>query len=109
MRQKQNQKYLVYFFNLKQLEGHQKVLNKEEMAWDTPNVKSFDQWLNFGGPSSFPELGAKITLFASLPPFQRMLVPVDKGFPTCKKYTCCQAWRMASPAAMTPTEMNKIS
>ena len=49
--------------------------------------KSLDSWLNFGGPSSFPKLYAKVTLFSSLSQFQGMLVPMKKNLLTYKNYT----------------------
>ena len=71
--------------------------------------KNLDSWLNFGGPSSFPELYAKVTLFASLSQFQGMLVPMKKNLLTCKNYTSLsQAWRMASSAAVTAIDIIEL-
>lgn len=92
------------------VEAHQQVLNKKEMPQDAPNMnKNLDSWLNFGGPSSFPELYAKVTLFASLSQFQGMLVPMKKNLLTYKNYTSLsQAWRMASSAAVTAIDIIEL-
>lgn len=80
------------------------------MAQDAPNVnKSLDSWLNLGRPTSFPELYAKVTLFASLSQFQGMLVPVKKSLLTYKNYTSLsQAWRMASSAGVTAIDIMEL-
>lgn len=80
------------------------------MAQDAPNVnKSLDSWLNLGGPTSFPELYAKVTLFASLSQFQGMLVPMKKSLLTYKNYTSLsQAWRMASSAGVTAIDIIEL-
>ena len=71
--------------------------------------KSLDSWLNFGGPSSFPKLYAKVTLFSSLSQFQGMLVPMKKNLLTYKNYTSLsQAWRMASSAAVTAIDIIEL-
>ena len=71
--------------------------------------KSLDSWLNFGGPSRFPKLYAKVTLFSSLSKFQGMLVSMKKNLLTYKNYTSLsQAWRIASSAAVTAVDIIEL-